>query len=308
MNAERFSLWSRLHQFVAVLLFIFLSVSNVNAANDKAFFWKVSSEKATVYLLGSIHFADTSFYPLRSEINNAFENSQTLVVELDVTGVTAERYNKLLATSGTYKNGASIEDDLSTETLSALHERLKLLGIEYASVKQLKPGVLVLTLTSVQLMQLGLDPALGIDLHFLNMIESAAESKEVVELESIEQQFNLFLDIADGDLLLKETLHSMEESEEMMADIIRYWKAGDEAAMNNLLFEDTLKEYPAFETIYESLFYERNHQMTKKIDLMLSRPKKTGNSYFVVVGSGHLIGEKGIVNALKKKGYQVERR
>jgi uncharacterized protein YbaP (TraB family) len=30
-------------------------------------------------------------------------------------------------------------------------------------------------------------------------------------------------------------------------------------------------------------------------------------SYFVVVGSGHLVGEKGIVNLLIEKGYEVKR-
>jgi uncharacterized protein YbaP (TraB family) len=52
------------------------------------------------------------------------------------------------------------------------------------------------------------------------------------------------------------------------------------------------------------LFYARNNKMTVKIDDML----KQQGSTFVVVGSGHLIGEKGIVIALKEKGYDVERR
>jgi len=43
--------------------------------------------------------------------------------------------------------------------------------------------------------------------------------------------------------------------------------------------------------------------MTRKIEAMLKQP---GN-YFVVVGSGHLIGDRGIVNALREKGYGVER-
>jgi uncharacterized protein len=33
---------------------------------------------------------------------------------------------------------------------------------------------------------------------------------------------------------------------------------------------------------------------------------KTGQTYFVVVGSGHLVGSKGIVNVLKEKGYMVQ--
>jgi uncharacterized protein YbaP (TraB family) len=303
---------ARLFIFLCLLAVFFCSAAK--AANDRGFLWQISSEDATVYVLGSIHFADQSFYPLRAEIEEAFERSEFLVVELDITAVTADKYKSLLASKGSYKNGRSIEDELSVETMSALHARLKSLGIEYDSVKQLKPGMMVLTLTSVQLMQLGLDPALGIDIHFINASRttdkqtgSQVDSKTVIELESIDQQFNLFLDISDGDLLLKETLYSMDEAETMMSDIVRYWKSGDEAAMNRLLFEDTLRDYPAFDIVYESLFYERNRQMTEKIAMMLKQPRTKGASYFVVVGSGHLIGDRGIVNLLKQKGYSAKR-
>ena len=301
-------------QFVLLCLLTVFFCSAATAANDRGFLWQIRSGDATVYVLGSIHFADQSFYPLRAEIEDAFDRSEFLVVELDVTAVTADKYNSLLASKGTYNNGRSIEDELSADTLSALHERLNSLGIKYDSVKQLRPGMMVLTLTSVQLMQLGLDPALGIDLHFINasratdkQADSQLDRKMVIELESIEQQFDLFLDIRDGDLLLKETLHSMDGAETMMSDIVRYWKSGDEAAMNRLLFEDTLNDYPAFDTIYESLFYERNRQMAEKIATMLEQPGRKGASYFVVVGSGHLIGDRGIVNLLKQKGYSAKR-
>jgi uncharacterized protein YbaP (TraB family) len=117
-------------------------------------------------------------------------------------------------------------------------------------------------------------------------------------------------------MLLKESLYSLDEAELLMADMVRYWKKGDEVSMNKLLFEDALTEYPAFSDIYDDLFYQRNQQMVKKIDAMLSgrleyssqARSQQQKSYFVVVGSGHMIGEKGIVNALKEKGYVVERR
>ena len=297
--------------FVLLCLLAVFFCSAAKAADDRGFLWQINSEDASVYVLGSVHFADQSFYPLRDEIEQAFERSEFLVVELDITAVTADKYNSLLASKGTYKNGRSIEDELSAETMSALHGRLVSLGIKYDNVKQLKPGMMVLTLTSVQLMQLGLDPALGIDLYFINAsraVDKQADAKTVIELESIDQQFDLFLDISDGDLLLKVTLHSMDEVDTMMSDIVRYWKSGDEAAMNRLLFEDTLREYPAFEMIYERLFYERNRQMAEKIASMLDKPARKGASYFVVVGSGHLIGDRGIVKLLKEKGYEVERR
>jgi uncharacterized protein YbaP (TraB family) len=105
-------------------------------------------------------------------------------------------------------------------------------------------------------------------------------------------------------LLLKESLYSLDEAELLMTDMVRFWKQGNDELMDKLLFEDALTEYPAFTAIYDRLFYARNNQMTSKIETMLKRQGK----FFVVVGSGHLVGDKGIVNLLKEKGYVVERR
>jgi len=52
---------------------------------SKGAFWKVSDENNTVYLLGSIHIADATLYPLSKEILNAYEKSDVLVVEADIS-------------------------------------------------------------------------------------------------------------------------------------------------------------------------------------------------------------------------------
>ena len=289
---------------LSILCFIIFTYAH--AANDKAFFWQVSSETATVYLLGSIHFADKSFYPLREEIENAFSRSDNLLVELDINKVDADVYNSLLLQKGTYKDGKTIKDVISAETWLQLQKRLNSLNINYDVIKNYRPGVLVLTLSAVQVMQMGFDPQLGIDVHFLR--EAARQSKKIIELETLEQQINLFLNIPDGELLLKESLYSLDESELMMANMVSYWKQGDETRMNKLLFEDAVEDYPAFGEIYDSLFYARNEHMISKINTMLKQKSAEKIYYFVVVGSGHLIGEKGIVNSLKEKGYDVKRR
>ena len=285
-----------------LFLLFFISVA-VQAGNDKAFFWQVNSDKATVYLMGSIHFADKSFYPIREEIEKAYKESAALVVELDIYKIDHDAYNRLLVKKGIYKDGSTIKDAISEETSLLLDQRLRQLNISYDDIKNYKPGILVLTLTSMQVMQMGFDPELGIDAYFLKQASAPDSAKKIIELESLDQQMGLFLDIPDEDLLLKESLYSLDESEEVMADMVRYWKAGDESKMNKLLFEDALNDNPAFSAIYDSLIYERNDQMVSKIDEML----KQQGSYFVVVGSGHLIGEKGIVSVLKEKGYKVKR-
>jgi hypothetical protein len=42
--------------------------------------------------------------------------------------------------------------------------------------------------------------------------------------------------------------------------------------------------------------------MTSKIDGYLN----SNGSYFVIVGAGHLVGKRGIIELIKSKGYVVE--
>lgn len=287
-----------------VILF-FIVTGFAHAANDRTFAWQVTSGTANVYLLGSIHFADSSFYPLRKEIEDAFNAADTLVVELDINSIGAADYNSLLLQKGVYSDGTTIRDVISEQTWLELQQHLKQLNINYDALKSYRPGMLVLTLSSLQATHMGLDPQLGIDIHFMQ--QAKQQAKSVVALETLEQQFDLFLDVPDGDLLLKESLYMLDESGHMMTDLAFYWKQGDEGQMSRLLFEDAVKDYPAFSKIYDRLIYDRNRQMAVKIDAMLKQKAPGKASYFIVVGTGHLIGEQGIVNLLREKGYDVRR-
>lgn len=284
------------------LLFLFCLCFSAQliASEDRALFWQVESGDATVYLLGSIHYADKSFYPLRSEIENAFESSDVLVVEVEMDAASMSSYNDMMASKGTYPGDETIKDHVSGETYEALKARLKELGIPFEMVKKQKPGMLVLTLTAVNAMRLGLDPELGIDPYF---ISRAKGKKKIIALETMEDQLGIFLDLPDGDLVLSESLHSIDESEELLKEVVAEWKRGDEKKLHKLLLEDALDEYPEFSSIYDRLIYQRNVTMAVSIEGYL----KTKETSFVVVGAGHFLGEKGIVRLLENSGYRVKR-
>ena len=168
-------------------------------------------------------------------------------------------------------------------------------------VHKQKPGILVLTLTAVQVLKMGFMPDLGIDAYFLR--KASNTGKNIIELETVDEQLDVFLNITDGDLLLREALFSLHEAEMMMVDMIFCWKRGDEACLEGLLFEDTLSSYPSFVSIYDILFFRRNEDMANDIKTFLD----SSGTYFVVIGAGHLIGDRGIPNLLKKAGYEVRR-
>lgn len=284
-----------------------LACSYSYAENDKAFAWQVTSGEASVYLIGSMHYADKSFYPLRQTIEDAFNRSEYLVVELDINHIDHDRYMQILLQDGVYKDATTIKEVISDETWLQLRRHLQRLNIDYDAIKKYKPGLLVLTLTATQITQMGFDAALGVDAHFLNRAAEEVPAKKVIALETLQQQLKLFLEMPDGELLLKESLHSLNEAEPLMLAMVDLWKRGDVKQMNQLLFEDALQETPAFSEIYDRIFYRRNEAMVAKLDAMLKKPSASRANYFVVVGSGHLVGDKGIVNALKEKGYQVQR-
>ena len=284
----------------AITLFV-LFIASARAVNDRALFWQVQSEHAKVYLLGSIHYADESFYPLRREIEQAFYSVNHLVVEINIDEEKAQRYRELIQQKGTYQGEATIRDDISEETYRQLQHRLRRLGMPLDMVRKQKPGILVLTLTATQVMKMGFMPELGIDAYFLK--RAVEGKKNIIELETVDDQMDIFLNITDADLLLRETLHSLDEADMLMMDMTRCWKRGDEACLEKILFEDAMTRYPTYMSIYDDLFFKRNENMANAIKGFLEGK----GTYFVVIGAGHLVGDKGIPVLLRNAGFDVGR-
>jgi uncharacterized protein YbaP (TraB family) len=199
-----------------------------------------------------------------------------------------------------YSGGETLRDHVSKKTYDELQAYLKTLGIAPALVENKKPGMVVLTLAAIQAQQAGLNPEQGIDLHFTN---AAGSHKKILALETMAEQLKIFLDIEDADLLLQDSFYALETVQEEMGAMVNAWKQGDEKALHKLLFDDILSQNPAIISLYEPLYFQRNIKMTSSIKAYL----KQKGRYFVVVGAGHLIGEKGIVQLLRNAGYQLVR-
>jgi uncharacterized protein YbaP (TraB family) len=288
-------------KILSAFALLILFMASARAVNDRALFWQVQSDTAKVYLLGSIHYADESFYPLRREIEQAFYSSGHLVVEINIDADKAQRYRELMQQKGSYQGEATIRDDISEETYRQLQYRLRRLGMPLDMVHKQKPGMLVLTLTAVQVMKMGFMPELGIDAYFLK--RAVDSKKHIIELETVEQQMDIFLNVSDGDLILRETLHSLDEADMLMMDMTRCWKRGDEVCLEQILFEDAMTRYPSLIRIYDDLFFRRNENMANDIKGFLEGE----GTYFAVIGAGHLVGDKGIPVLLRNAGFDVGR-
>lgn len=274
----------------------FLSASTLWAADDRGLFYRVGN----VYLLGSVHMGKADFYPLRATITDAFNASDTLVVEVDVGAIEPVQLGNWITAHGTYPAGESLRDHLQPATWKRLETYLKNHHIDPALIAGQKPGLAITTLSVLQMQSIGFSSDLGIDGYFLQ--QARTRHKAIVELESLEQQLTLLSELPNADLLVNQTLDEADALPELMDGLIAAWKAGDAARLEQLLLRDSLREHPEYRPLFEQLYTRRNHAMTARIKTMLQSRQRC----FVVVGAAHLLGSDGIVELLKKAGQRVE--
>ncbi len=286
----------------SVLVFFFLlSISLLEA---KSLLYKVSSETSTVYILGSIHLAKQELYPLDKTIRQAYSNTDVLVVELDAESQESVRaMQKAMVQLGMYPRGKSLKTELTPKTYMQLQSYTTKTGMSLQTLEQMRPWVVMLQLSVMEMMRLGYSPELGIDKHF---VDSAKQDKKSIQaLETIEEQMALLSRDDKGyqDKLLRYTLESMSEIEPMLNTLFISWENGDAKAIEKM-FLLSMQDDAELNEIYEALITQRNHKMTKKIEGYL----KTDRDYFVVVGAGHVVGQEGIVDLLKKRGYHLSQK
>ena len=285
--------------FMLFLFNSFIDLHDSGSADSKSFLWKVQSKTNTVYLLGSIHLFKKELYPLNKKIEEAFDQSDLLAVEANITDTRQLDLQKLIE-KAIYLDDDTLEKHVSKETFELIRKRAEGLGLPLELINKQKPWFLGLMFTSVEFLKLGFDPNHGIDKYFLSKADG---KKRVLELESLDYQINLLSNFNDQDqeLFLLLTLKDANTQSQEVKELLQAWTSGDVTGLERIMTK-SIDEDKRLSSIYEILIYDRNKNMASKIADFL----KMKESCFVIVGAGHLVGNKGIVEILKAKGYRVE--
>jgi uncharacterized protein len=272
------------------------AVSQVSeSAQHPVFMWRVASDSAVVHLLGSIHVGTKEMYPLDPRIEQAFTAADTLVLEIDLDEEAEAEAALAFVEMALLPKDQTISDLLDEETLKLLQARLLELGIPFENVEMFRPWFVGLTIEMKALEQRGYSGEYGIDQHFR---ARALNHKEILELESVQEQAALFASLtAEGQVDdLRMTLEGNPEEANLEA-LTAEWLLGKSDLIAAEL-ATTRVDYPE---AYEALYAGRNRKMVEKIEGYL----KTSKRYFVVAGGAHMVGADGIVELLRARGRQV---
>jgi len=287
----------------------YIAISQYLDRGAKGFLWKVSDEDNTVYLLGSIHLADFSMYPLSPAIMAAYDDSEALIVEVDISEVDVDEMTQLVLEKALYNDGTLLEDVLSKETFDNLLMLLESSGYPRELVNLMRPWYAQLLLTSLPS---GGTTATGID-PFL-IVLAILDEKPIVSLETAVDQIEMFASMSEEAqiYLLESELSarialSKEENdaltEQVFGSLLEAWYLGDLEKMDEAFGLSTETDEVVLE-YYNKVNTERNEKMLPKIEILLNEFEE---NIMVVVGTMHMMYDVGLVKGLENLGYTVER-
>jgi uncharacterized protein YbaP (TraB family) len=290
---------ARLRAVLVTLALVGIALLQHAKAATPSFVWKATSKQGgIVYLAGSVHLLSANYYPLNPAFDAAFTASDLLVEEVDLGDMRSPESQMLMLTRGMLPAGQSLEKIVSAATYELVSAKIEALGLPRGPLNQFKPWALALTLQLLEWQKAGFNADLGLDKHFYDL--AVATKKSVQGLETVAFQISRFdeMSMELQDRFLSETLEELEATKAAVTKLADAWKSGDAAAVESIVLSD-LKGEPE---IYQRLLVDRHRTWLPKLEALFSRPRPA----FVVVGAAHLVGEDGLLEMLRSKGYIIE--
>ena len=260
--------------------------------------WQVSKGESSVFIGGTIHVLSDADYPLPAAFEYAYNKSPVLVFEADMRKMKTPAFQAAMLRAVSYSDGASLKSALQESTYRALDDYLKVRGLGIKRFDKFKPGIVSITLTTLELQRLGI-AGRGVDEFYQQ--KAIDDNKALFHLETVQEQLRFISSMGEGseDAFILYTLRDIKDLSAMMREMKVYWRSGDNEKFNTSMLVPLKESFP---DVYQTIIVERNNAWLPKIEAMLA----TKESEFVLVGALHLVGEEGVLAQLKALGYTLK--
>ena len=277
--------------------FSLLCAVSVSAQAEPAA-WRVTGEDTgELLLLGSIHYLRQEDYPLPSNIDELYQQADTLVMELDLDDLDTLSVENLFVEAGTLPPGSSLQTVLTPAVYELAETRSAEFGLDLAFATRLEPWLVAITLMDLGMNALGFNASRGLEQHLLR--RATSDGKQVLGLETLEDQIHVFdqLSIKEQEALLLQTLNEIDSADDAMDELLNAWRDG----RVNTLANELTANFEDFPILYRHLVIDRNERWLDPLRQLL----ETGERYLVVVGALHLVGDDSVIELLQHQGLSV---
>ncbi len=280
-----------------VIFIFFIQFGISQEIKEKSLLWEISGnglEKPS-YLFGTVHIACQGEIQMYPELQSAFDQTEQLILELDMDdpGMMAKMMQASLAKDGK-KVSEKLGEKLSVKVDSLMQQRM---GMGLTMFENLNLPTL-----SVQLGMLAIDCPMDLGYDMLLMTEAQTVQREVKGLESVEAQIEVLFSMSDEEAIqaISYLVENFGEAQTQLKEMLNYYRNQEVQSLYNFTkasFEDP--KYP--QGNLEEFLDKRNESWIPVIEKEI---KSTPS--LIAVGAAHLAGEKGVINLLKKQGYQLK--
>jgi uncharacterized protein len=230
------------------------------------------------------------------------------VFELSPEELASPALGLQMAQAAARTDGSTLDSQIGPELADKLSRwardnaaHLRRTGLSPEVLQLFKPWFAGLMVSVVELTKQGLDPALGLDRHF--MARAAEAGKATAALETGAEQVAVFAGMHEREQLqmLAEALDQAAAGPAEIERMHRQWREGDAEGLWNGLALQLKRDYPQ---LYRRINVDRNDAWMPQL---VERLEARDGDALVVVGALHLLGDDGVVEKLRARGYRVER-
>ncbi len=269
----------------------------VEPVSQNTLLWRISGKglKQPSYLFGTMHMICASDIELSDSLRSAIRASEKVYLELDLDDMM-----QMISAMGKMKmrNDTTLRDLLTAAEYQEVKNYFDKKGgmIPFAMMEKFKP----MLIESMIMEQSGKCENM-IVMEQLVMEEAKRNRKDIKGLETMDFQISIFDSIPYG-LQAKQLLKMVQAPDtskgpDEMTVLTNAYRNQELKKMEEL----TTESDPTISQFTELLLYKRNENWVEKLQTLMAR-----SPLVIAVGAGHLPGNRGVINLLKKAGYTVE--
>jgi uncharacterized protein len=287
-----------LNLFAVVLLFNNCTAQNNKIKlktnnNDNTLLWEITGKKLTSpsYLFGTFHLICKEDIPFGGQLKTAVQSVKEIYMELDMDdpatlmgglflmNMRGDTTLKKLYTEAEYKKVELFFKD-SLHTPLTMFQKMK----PFFAMAMVYPKMLPCKTMS------------GVEEELMKLAK--ANKKEIQGLETMAFQAAVFDSIpyAQQAKELLKTIDSLEAYKKYFDTMVRVYKNQELKQIQSLF---TKSEF-GMEENQDILLDKRNKNWVKQLKEIMKK-----ESIFIAVGAGHLVGEMGLIELLRKEGYTL---
>ncbi|WP_207512825.1 TraB/GumN family protein [Longitalea luteola] len=261
---------------------------------DNTLLWKIAGNglKKPSYLYGTMHVLCADDATLSDSLKLAIKHCDQIYFELDMDNMGellgAMKYLRM-------NDGKKLSELLTKEEYAKVEAYFKehSVPLPLAMMNRFKP-YFISSLIGEQMMSCSQKNGM----EELIMRESRQYKKEIKGLETTEFQASIF-DSIPYEKQAKDLVNyidSIDSYKEVTMEMVEVYRQQNLERMDSLMH----KSDPGMDEYMDILLYGRNRHWVDQMPAIMK-----DSTILFAVGAGHLPGEQGVINLLRKKGYKV---